>query len=83
MRSLILKERALATTLAQQEIRFRTNLIHYREKAGLTIDDVANKLGLDRKWVEEIEDLEVQPTLSQLRHYMLAIGVYTTFLIHG
>jgi transcriptional regulator with XRE-family HTH domain len=83
MKSLIFREPALAKTLAQQEIKYRQSLVHHREKAGLSIEDVAEKMGVTPRWVEELESLEVQPTLAQLRHYMLAIGVYTSFLIHG
>lgn len=64
----------LASELVHDHSELIDNLIHVRKMRGLTIEDVAESLGVT---VDAIRKLEVErdPRLSSLRRYALAVGV--------
>lgn len=71
----------LAKRIAREEMYLISELRHSREDAGLSMEDVARKLGISIGDVCRLENLGYNPTLSELRYYMLAIGVYCEFNI--
>lgn len=69
------KDRRIAEDLAKYEIKFIKDLKATRESRGLSIEKVAETLGMKPAYVVDLESLGFNPTLSELRYYMLAIGV--------
>ncbi|WP_063042275.1 MULTISPECIES: helix-turn-helix domain-containing protein [Nocardia] len=82
IRGLLFREPDLAKSLIKAELDFRKNLVAARQASDLTREQVAEKLGTTAAWVRDIEDPTFQPTLAQLRAYMLAINVSVTYHIH-
>lgn len=72
----------LAAELAHQEHVFRDSLRKTREARGMTLAQVAEKLGITEEMAAEVESSSVNPTLSEIRYYLWAIGAYYTATIH-
>jgi len=72
---------ALAKRLAREELLLHHNLIHAREASRMTTQDVADRTGWKASQVRYFEGLHSNPTLSEIRHYALAIGVFIEYHI--
>ena len=64
---------AHAQALSESDVHFQESMYYFRAKQGLTLADMAAKLGTTQDKVTEIEIGD--PTLSDLRAYALAIGM--------
>lgn len=63
----------LATYLGTKELLH--DLKHEREKAGLSLTDVANRTGMDKAAISRLENGHQQnPTVETLSRYAMAIG---------
>lgn len=65
----------LSVFLTEQDYDFVYQLVRRREDSGLTQLDVAQKLGYPLSWIQDFEEIQGYPTLSEIRHYAYAIGV--------
>lgn len=66
--------RELATALASSEIALRKHIRNARIDAGVAKEDAAVRSGSTVEWIELMESLNYNPTLSELRYYLLGIG---------
>jgi transcriptional regulator with XRE-family HTH domain len=64
----------LARELVKSDRDFITRLIELRKEAGLTQEDVAEKLGVSQPAISDFERVGGDPRLSTIRRYALAIG---------
>lgn len=71
----------LAQRLAKNEMSLHCQLVHARELSDLTRRDVAEFLGVDEKWVRDVEGLHSNPTLSEIRYYALAVGAVVEYQV--
>lgn len=62
----------LAAALADSYLIFKDALREERERNGLTVDDVADRLGVDPDIVHFIESHESDPTFGELHDYLVA-----------
>lgn len=81
--NLLKKRRALAMRLTREEMQLHTDLVNARNNAGLTTADVARRLGIKASQVEAFERMDSNPTLSEIRYYALAVGVWIDFTIRS
>lgn len=72
----------LAQRLAKEEMELMGALVEHRVSSGLTYADVANRLSWSERTVAEFESGTINPTLSQIRSYCLAVGIYYTAQVH-
>lgn len=72
----------LAKALLRNEMGFQFSLKEAREAKGMTLAQVAETLGITEAMAEEVESPDVNPTLSEIRYYLWAIGAYYTTEIH-
>ncbi|WP_305781466.1 helix-turn-helix domain-containing protein [Nocardia nova] len=77
--TLLKSRKALAQRLTREELRFHTDLVDARVKAGMTTSDVAKRLGIRVEQVEAFERIDSNPTLSEIRYYLLAVGNWVEF----
>lgn len=61
-----------AKALAAEELRFQ--LLESRQRAGLTQEEIAKRLGVSQPRVAEIESMDNDPRLSTLIEYARAVG---------
>jgi transcriptional regulator with XRE-family HTH domain len=79
----LLKSRPkLARHLASREFDFRESLVAARKASGLSQADVATRIGGSQRWVADFENYRVNISLSELRNYCLAVGIFWNFEIH-
>lgn len=64
-----------ARDLVEADNRLLDDLISARRAKGLTIPEIADRMGVSLLAIERIESGERDPHLSTLRRYALAIGV--------
>jgi len=64
----------LAAALVRADIELLRALIDRRERAGLTQQDVADRLGIAQPSVAKFERYDNDPKLSTIRRYALAVG---------
>ncbi len=64
----------LAAALVQADAELLRALIARREQAGLTQQDVADRLGIAQPSVAKFERYDNDPKLSTIRRYALAVG---------
>lgn len=66
--------RARAKVLARENRRMRTELIAARREAGLTQQDVADRMGVSQQAVHKLERYDADPRLSTIERYANAVG---------
>ncbi|HIY94612.1 MAG TPA: helix-turn-helix domain-containing protein [Candidatus Rothia avicola] len=71
--------RQRANYLARQERDFLAQLISLRKEAGLTQQDVAEKLGVSQQAISKFESLDSSPTLSTAMSYAHAVQALVHF----
>jgi hypothetical protein len=81
MKQLITERPKLGTALVANEIRLRKTLKKARNDQGLTIVNVAGKLGWNVQKVMDIESITEDIRFSDLRAYMLAIDCWVDFQV--
>lgn len=59
--------------------RLRHQLVQTRRNARLGVMQVARRIGRTGAWVRQMESMEADPTLSDLRAYAVAVGVRIDF----
>lgn len=64
-----------ADKLATADYEFHYRLVTRRLSSGLTVSEVADRMGVDVEFVKNFERYDFNPSLSSLRRYALAIGV--------
>ncbi|MGW4366281.1 helix-turn-helix transcriptional regulator [Nocardia takedensis] len=72
-------DRELSRRLAEEELRFKRELVQARTAAGLTAEQVAHIIGVNVKAISEFERLDSNPTLSMVRYYAHAVGALVTW----
>lgn len=70
--------RARARVLARENREMRSALVRVRRDAGLTQQDVADRMGVSQQAVHKLERYDADPKLSTLERYANAVGA----LIH-
>lgn len=63
-------KRDCARVSSLNQINFLQQLPRQRKAAGLSQQELADLLGVEIEWVKEIERIDSNPTLSDLRHYL-------------
>ncbi|MFC6352786.1 helix-turn-helix domain-containing protein [Rothia nasimurium] len=71
--------RQRANYLARQERDFVASLISLRKEAGLTQQDVADKLGVSQQAISKFESMDSSPTLSTALSYAHAVQALVHF----
>lgn len=66
--------RARAKLLARRDREMRSDLVVIRREAGLTQQDVADRMGCTQQAVYKLERYDADPKLSTLRRYANAVG---------
>lgn len=69
---------ARADSLAETMANLKGDLVVIREDSGLTMEDVAERMGYTVEAIEEFERYDADPTLSTIRRYALAVGATIT-----
>lgn len=64
----------LARLLAENDANLLADLVAMRDAAGLTQEELAEKLGVKQSTVSAFERYDNDPKLSTLRRYALAVG---------
>lgn len=67
--------------LAQQERNLIGTLVSMREKSGLSVKDIADKLGASVEAIEAFESMDSSPTLSSVMSYAHALEAMVTFQV--
>ncbi|MEV7762245.1 helix-turn-helix domain-containing protein [Curtobacterium flaccumfaciens] len=62
-----------ATELARSDYKLLSDLVRQRKAAGLTQQDVANRMGITQPSVANLERHDADPKLSTIRRYAHAI----------
>lgn len=65
----------LALNLVDEDADFMRNLITVRESAGVSAEELAERMGTSVERVEEFEAYWADPSLSIIRRYAHALGV--------
>lgn len=68
----------LARSLARTQHQFMRELVECREAAGLSQEEVAERLGISQSAVSQFERYDSNPTLASVRRYALAVGAALT-----
>lgn len=68
----------IADELARQTLNVMPALVKLRDKKGLSQEYVAERMGITRAGVAQLERKDSNPTLSTLRRYALAIDALLT-----
>lgn len=68
----------LAERLVEADTTLMRELVRAREQAGLTVEQVAERVGMMPDDVREFEAYWADPKLSVIRRYALAVGVAVT-----
>lgn len=66
--------RRAARQSAQAQVAFTRSLAAARAGAGLSVSELAARMGVDATTVAGLERLDSDPQLSQLRQYLTACG---------
>lgn len=73
--------RERARRLARADRQLKERLIDIRREAGLSQQDVADRLGISQQAVQKLERYDSDPQLSTLRRYANAIGALVTHTV--
>lgn len=65
----------LASANSFADINLRWALITARLNSGMTVEQMAEKIGWERADVRYFESMDNDPTLSEIRTYALALGL--------
>ncbi|WP_169812244.1 helix-turn-helix domain-containing protein [Nocardia xishanensis] len=71
--------RALSAQLAANRNAFKADLVRAREDAGLSREDVAERLGVSVEHIARFEDPKANPRLQMICSYAHAIGAIVAF----
>ncbi|MBT2265905.1 helix-turn-helix domain-containing protein [Rhodococcus erythropolis] len=71
--------RMLARKLSDNELELKGRLVKARINAGMSVEDVARKLGVEPAVVEGLEASDADLLLSELRHYAYAVNALVHF----
>lgn len=74
-------QQRLATYLAGQSSDLIHALAQERRRQGLSVDDMAKRLGVPHQAVPDFERLGGDPRLSSIRRYALALGMKVTHVV--
>lgn len=69
---------ALATVLVRADTTLLRELVETRARAGLSQQEVADRLGISQPSVAAFERYDNDPKLSTIRRYALAVGALVT-----
>ncbi|RRD52096.1 XRE family transcriptional regulator [Buchananella hordeovulneris] len=73
--------RERARRLARADRQLKERLIAVRREAGLSQQDVADRLGVSQQAVQKLERYDSDPQLSTLRRYANAVGALVTHTV--
>lgn len=67
--------RVHARDLVHAQARFHGELVDARVRSGMSVMEVAERMGVTEDMVTAFEHYDADPTFSQVRRYALAVGV--------
>lgn len=71
--------KAKAKALMKDQRDFLDCLIDIRKSAGISQEEVAERMGVSHSVVSQFEHYDADPTLSVLRRYALAVGASISY----
>lgn len=74
-----MKAKAKALLASQRE--FLDSLVALRKKAGISQDEVANRMGVSQSAISQFEHYDANPTLSTIRRYALAVDASISYRV--
>lgn len=66
--------RVRARDLVRAQTRFHRELVDARVRSGMTVAEVAERIGVTEDVVNAFEHYDADPSFSQVRRYALAAG---------